>query len=78
MKWFSKISPKRKNEVFGFMLFVLAMFFLLSLATHTAAILLNQLPPPPKDSKVPGRVIRVLAENGQPVEYGQPLFLIEP
>jgi S-DNA-T family DNA segregation ATPase FtsK/SpoIIIE len=36
MKWFSKISPKRKNEVFGFMLFVLAMFSLLSLATHTA------------------------------------------
>ncbi len=30
------------------------------------------------ESKVPGRVIRVLAENGQPVEYGQPLFLIEP
>jgi len=30
------------------------------------------------ESKVHGRVIRVLAENGQPVEYGQPLFLIEP
>jgi len=30
------------------------------------------------ESKVSGRVIRVLAENGQPVEYGQPLFLIEP
>ena len=30
------------------------------------------------ESKVAGRVIRVLAENGQPVEYGQPLFLIEP
>ncbi len=30
------------------------------------------------ESKVPGRVIRVLAENSQPVEYGQPLFLIEP
>jgi acetyl-CoA carboxylase biotin carboxyl carrier protein len=30
------------------------------------------------ESKVGGRIIRVLAENGQPVEYGQPLFLIEP
>jgi acetyl-CoA carboxylase biotin carboxyl carrier protein len=30
------------------------------------------------ESKVRGRVIRVLAENSQPVEYGQPLFLIEP
>ncbi len=30
------------------------------------------------ESKVSGRIIRVLAENGQPVEYGQPLFLIEP
>jgi DNA segregation ATPase FtsK/SpoIIIE, S-DNA-T family len=35
MKWFSKISPKRKNELFGFLLFVLALFSLLSLATHT-------------------------------------------
>ena len=30
------------------------------------------------ESKVSGRIIRVLAENGHPVEYGQPLFLIEP
>ncbi len=30
------------------------------------------------ESKVSGRVIRILVENGQPVEYGQPLFLIEP
>ncbi|HEV8672937.1 MAG TPA: acetyl-CoA carboxylase biotin carboxyl carrier protein [Methylomirabilota bacterium] len=30
------------------------------------------------ESKVGGRIIRVLVENGQPVEYGQPLFLIEP
>jgi acetyl-CoA carboxylase biotin carboxyl carrier protein len=30
------------------------------------------------ESKVAGRIIRVLAENSQPVEYGQPLFLIEP
>jgi acetyl-CoA carboxylase biotin carboxyl carrier protein len=27
---------------------------------------------------VRGRVARVLAENGTPVEYGQPLFLIDP
>ena len=25
-----------------------------------------------------GRVVRVMVENGQPVEYGQKLFLIEP
>jgi len=25
-----------------------------------------------------GRVASILVENGQPVEYGQPLFLIEP
>lgn len=25
-----------------------------------------------------GRVVKVLAENGAPVEYGQPLFLVEP
>jgi acetyl-CoA carboxylase biotin carboxyl carrier protein len=30
------------------------------------------------ESKVSGRVVRVLVENGQPVEYGQPLFLIDP
>ncbi len=30
------------------------------------------------ESKVSGRVARVLAENGQPVEYGQSLLLIEP
>lgn len=29
-------------------------------------------------SEVSGRVAKVLAENGAPVEYGQPLFLIEP
>lgn len=29
-------------------------------------------------SEVGGRVARVLAENGAPVEYGQPLFLIAP
>jgi acetyl-CoA carboxylase biotin carboxyl carrier protein len=30
------------------------------------------------EAKVAGRVAKVLAENGQAVEYGQPLFLIEP
>jgi acetyl-CoA carboxylase biotin carboxyl carrier protein len=30
------------------------------------------------EAKVSGRVSKVLVENGQPVEYGQPLFLIEP
>ena len=29
-------------------------------------------------SEVDGRIARVLAENGAPVEYGQPLFLVEP
>jgi acetyl-CoA carboxylase biotin carboxyl carrier protein len=30
------------------------------------------------ESKAAGRVAKVLVENGQPVEYGQPLFLLEP
>ncbi len=30
------------------------------------------------ESKASGRIVRILVENGQPVEYGQPLFLIEP
>jgi len=29
-------------------------------------------------SDVNGRIARVLAENGAPVEYGQPLFLVDP
>ena len=29
-------------------------------------------------SDVSGRVVRVLSENGNPVEYGQPLMLVEP
>ena len=29
-------------------------------------------------SEVAGRVIEVLAENGDPVEFGQPLFALEP
>jgi acetyl-CoA carboxylase biotin carboxyl carrier protein len=30
------------------------------------------------ESDVAGRVLRVLVQNGQPVEYGQPLFVVEP
>jgi oxaloacetate decarboxylase alpha subunit len=33
----------------------------------------NEIP-----ADISGRVIRVLAENGTPVEYGQSLFLIDP
>ena len=29
-------------------------------------------------SEVTGRIARVLVENGAPVEYGQPLFLVDP
>ena len=30
------------------------------------------------ESDVRGRIVKILVENAQPVEYGQPLFLIEP
>jgi acetyl-CoA carboxylase biotin carboxyl carrier protein len=30
------------------------------------------------EAKAAGRIVKVLVENGQPVEYGQRLFLIEP
>ena len=30
------------------------------------------------EAKIPGRIVKILVENGQPVEYGQPLFLVEP
>jgi acetyl-CoA carboxylase biotin carboxyl carrier protein len=30
------------------------------------------------ESKVSGRIVKILVENGQPVEYDQPLFLIDP
>ncbi|MBI3321807.1 MAG: acetyl-CoA carboxylase biotin carboxyl carrier protein [Candidatus Omnitrophica bacterium] len=29
-------------------------------------------------SEIPGRVIEVLVETGSPVEFGQPLFVVEP
>jgi acetyl-CoA carboxylase biotin carboxyl carrier protein len=30
------------------------------------------------ESETSGKVVRILVENGQPVEFGQPLFLVEP
>jgi acetyl-CoA carboxylase biotin carboxyl carrier protein len=30
------------------------------------------------EARVSGRVVKVLVENGQPVEYGQALFLVDP
>jgi acetyl-CoA carboxylase biotin carboxyl carrier protein len=30
------------------------------------------------ESKVSGRVVKILVENAQPVEFGQHLFLVEP
>jgi len=29
-------------------------------------------------SNVEGKIVKILVENGQPVEYGQELFLVEP
>lgn len=29
-------------------------------------------------SEVGGRILEILVENGEPVEFGQPLFLVEP
>ncbi|MHB8843463.1 MAG: acetyl-CoA carboxylase biotin carboxyl carrier protein [Nitrospirota bacterium] len=30
------------------------------------------------ESEASGKVVQIVVENGQPVEYGQPLFVIEP
>ncbi len=30
------------------------------------------------EAKVAGRIVKILVENGQPVEFGQSLFLLEP
>ena len=30
------------------------------------------------EAKLSGRIAKILVENGQPVEYGQPLFQVEP
>lgn len=35
--------------------------------------LMNDIP-----SEINARVVKILVENGQPVDYGQPLFLLEP
>lgn len=29
------------------------------------------------EAEIPGKIVNVLVENGQPVEYGEPLFIIE-
>lgn len=30
------------------------------------------------ESEVKGKIVRILVEDGEPVEYGEPLFLIQP
>jgi len=35
--------------------------------------LMNDMP-----TEVAGRVVKILVENGTTVEYGQPLFLVDP
>jgi acetyl-CoA carboxylase biotin carboxyl carrier protein len=30
------------------------------------------------DAEVSGKIVKVIVENGQPVEFGQPLFIIDP
>lgn len=30
------------------------------------------------EAEIPGKIVNVLVENGQPVEFGEPLFVIEP
>jgi len=30
------------------------------------------------EAKISGRIVKVVVENGQPVEFGQSLFLMEP
>ena len=30
------------------------------------------------ESEVKGRIVKVLVDNASPVEYGQPLFLVDP
>jgi acetyl-CoA carboxylase biotin carboxyl carrier protein len=30
------------------------------------------------ESKASGRIVKILVENAQPVEFGQGLFLVEP
>ena len=30
------------------------------------------------EADIDGKLVRILVENGDPVEYGQPLFVINP
>jgi len=30
------------------------------------------------ESETAGKIVQILSDNGQPVEYGQPLFVVEP
>ena len=43
-----------------------------TLCVIEAMKMMNQI-----ESEFAGRVVRVLVENGNPVEFGQPLFVIE-
>ena len=43
------------------------------LYTIEAMKLMNEI-----KSEVAGRIAEILAENGAPVEFGQPLFVVEP
>jgi acetyl-CoA carboxylase biotin carboxyl carrier protein len=43
------------------------------LCTVEAMKLMNEI-----ESDANGIIVKILVENGQPVEYGEPLFLIEP
>jgi acetyl-CoA carboxylase biotin carboxyl carrier protein len=44
-----------------------------SLCIIEAMKLMNEI-----EAEFPGKIISVLVENGQPVEFGEPLFIIEP
>ena len=30
------------------------------------------------EAEFPGKIVKILVENGQPVEFGEPLFVVEP
>ena len=30
------------------------------------------------EAEIGGRIVKLLVKNGQPVEYGQPLMIVEP
>jgi acetyl-CoA carboxylase biotin carboxyl carrier protein len=29
------------------------------------------------EAEIPGKIVQILVENGQPVEFGEPLFVLE-